>query len=289
MKRLYLLLVFPFYVIAANSQVEFSLEKFSDTKKMCKKIVEITPDFFVKHNVEHLQIIECKAEISVSENAGSLAFPTDNKFVDFYRKKHPEYSKKIGEDYFESTLDVLYNRFNKMLSDNGLFPTEKTNVISNETYLENELGKVNYSEYDGSEISNFSEDSKFIVSSSGMKPLPKDMDYNATEEFNQELAKIASDNKVDAALKIHIDISIDENGKILLNKYEVSMDTWLTSFKKGSETIYKWKLIDTELFNLKTEIQGSKSHEDLNSLDTELINILDTVTEMYSYVLSSYL
>ena len=112
MKKFYLLLVFPFYFFAANSQTEFSLEKFSDSKKMSKKVVEITPEFFVKHNVEHLQIIECKAEVSVSDIAGSLAFPINSGFVDFYKKKHPEYSKKIGEDYFENALDVLYNRFN---------------------------------------------------------------------------------------------------------------------------------------------------------------------------------
>ena len=156
-------------------------------------------------------------------------------------------------------------------------------------YITALMQKTNYTEYDGSEISKFIDESKFIVSSSGMQPLPQGLDYNASEDFNQKLAKIANDNNVEAALKIYINISIDENCTIHLNNYDVLIDTWLTSYKKGSETIYKWKLIDTELFKLKSEIIGSESHKDLNSLDTELINILDSVTEMYSFVLSSYL
>lgn len=270
------------------AQVEFSKDKFSNTKKIHKKIVEVNPDLFVKHNVKHLQIIECKAEITLAAESSLLTFPNPDNFGNYYKTKHPKYSKLIGEDYLGTALDVLYSRFNKMLSDNGLFPTEKNSVINNETYTKNELKNADYGEYGGGKLSD-REELNFVVSSSGMRPLPQGLDYDSTEEFNQELAKIANDNEVDAALKINLCLTIDENGYILLTKYEVLMDTWLTAYKKGKETKYKWKLLDTELFNLKNEIKGSKSHKDLESLDTELINIFNAVTEMYSYAISSYL
>ena len=289
MKKFYLLIIVFFYYLSAKSQVEFSPDKFSDTKKMHKKIVEVTPDLLLKHNVKHLQIIECKADITVAGESVYMGFSKSEDFRKYYKEKHPRYSKKIGEDYFETALDVVYNRFNKMLSDNGLFPVEKEDVINNPTFVKNELQKKDYKEYTGGKISDYATGNEFIACSSGMNPLPVGLDYNSAEEFNQELAKIGNDNEAEAALKIHIGLTIDENGAILLTKYNVLMDTWISAYKKGTETKYKWKMLDTKLFELKSEIEGSTGHEDLDSLDTELIHIFDTITEMYSFALSSHL
>ncbi len=289
MKKIYLLFFVSFCFIAAKSQINFDLDKFLETKKIYKKIVEENPDYLLKHNVEHLQIIEFTANIKLADNIYSFKYTSSDDFAELYKKKYPEYLKKVGANYFESLLDVLYGRFNKMLTDNGLFPTDKENIISNPTFIDNGLANNEFEEYKGEEILEPTSENNFLVSTSGMKSLPIGLDYYAKEEFDQDMAKVAAANKVDAALKIHIDISIDEKGTILLERYDVLMDTWLSSFKKGNETVYKWKELDTELFKLKMPIKGVENHNDFDSLDNELFNILNTVTEMYSYAISSHL
>lgn len=272
------------------SQVTFDHDKFSDAKKRHKSLVEVNSENLLRYDVKKLQIIECVGTFEINENFKSSEFKNIDNFSSYYEKKHgSKIGNETGEDYLETIVNAVYKMHQKILFENGLKTVNKSTVIENPVYKSLKLYRDEGTTYNGAAMT--TESNQLVVSTSQMQQLPKDLSYDAKESFYQQLAGIANDSDSHAELKVHFNVRVNEEGNPLLTVYEVTMDTWLSAFKKGKETVYKWKLMDTPLFELKKEVEGNAEVMEgekinMDAFDTELINMLKDITEMFSYALS---
>ncbi|MFW6370775.1 MAG: hypothetical protein ACOC10_06160 [Bacteroidota bacterium] len=287
--QLFLLL----FVLASEAQVKYDSEKFAGAAKMHRRMVETNVQDILRYDVKKVQIIECIAEITLSEELSNSSFPDINDFETHYKTKYPKLYKHTGEGYFENVLDVVYNRLNRLFFENGIKVTDKEQVITNKFFIEEQLIPSEDKKYTGSALSNYYDGDKPILSTSGMLPLPKNLSFDDNEAFQYQMAAIANDNEAQAALHVTLKIGVDEAGNPVIEEYKVTMDTWLSAFKRGSKTIYKWKVFNSPLFSLEKPVAGVGNHTnpdgtsiDLDAFDTELLNMIDNITEMFSYSFS---
>lgn len=276
--------------VASFSQVKYDHDKFSDAKKKHKSMVEVYSENLLRYDVKKLQIIECVGTFEINENFKSSAFENIENFSSYYEGKHgSKIGNETGDSYLETVVNAVYKMHQKILFENGLKTVDKNTLTGNPRYRKLDLHREAGSNYLGTALA--SEEKQLVVSASQMKKFPEDLSYDANEAFYQQLAGIANDTESHAALKIHFNVRVNEEGNPVLTGYNVTMDTWLSAFKKGKETIYKWKLMDTPLFELKKEVAGNAELMDgekinMDAFDTELINMLKDITEMFSYALS---
>jgi hypothetical protein len=273
------------------AQVKFDHDKFSNAKRKHKSMVDVKSENMLRYNVKKLQIIECTGEFELNDAFNSSAFNGVNDFSAYYKKKHGEkLGSDIGATYPETVVNAVYKMHQKIFFENGLKTVDKQKISSNPIYVSEGLHRDRSEKYNGSTLN--CKENVMLVSSSGMQQLADNLGYDEKELFYQKLAAIANDTESQAELKIHFKVHIDDDGNPVLTEYKVSMDTWLSAFKKGKETVYKWKIIDNPLFELKKEIKGDamlmdgSGKIDMDAFDTELMNMLKDITEMFSYALS---
>ncbi len=277
--------------LSLSAQVTYDHEKFSNAKRKHKSMVEVRSENMLRYDVKKLQIIECTGEFEFNDAFNSSAFSEVDDFSAYYKKKHGE---KIGSDvgatYPETVVNAVYKMNQKILFENGLKTVDKQKITSNSMYVSQGLQRDGSKIYNGSPLN--CNENVLLVSSSGMHQLPDNLGYDENELFYQKLAAIANGTESQAELKIHFKVQIADDGNPVLTEYKVYMDTWLSAFKKGKETIYKWKIIDSPLFEMKKELKGDAmltdgaGRIDMDAFDTELMNMMKDITEMFSYALS---
>ena len=277
--------------LTSYTQVKFDHDKFLNAKRKHKSMVEVKSENLLRYDVKKLQIVECTAEFELNDAFNSSAFDRVNDFSAYYKRKHGEkLGSDIGATYPETVVNAVYKMHQKIMFENGLKTVDKQKISSNPIYISEGLHRDRSEEYNGSPLN--CEKNVILVSSTGMQNLPDNMGYDEKESFDQKLAAIANDTESEAELKIHFKVHISNDGNPVLTEYKVSMDTWLSAFKKGKETIYKWKIINSPLFELKKEVKGDamlmdgSGKIDMDTFDTELMNMLKDITEMFSYALS---
>lgn len=276
---------------SAFAQVKFKHEKFSNAKRSHRSLVNVYSENMLRYDVKRIQIIECYGEFEISDIFNSSQFKNNPSFTSYFTSTHGKtIGNEVGENYPETLANAVYHMIQKILYENGRINVNKSDIVSNPTYKELGLNRIAAQPYDGKALHS---DQKNIVSpASQMKKLPDDLGYDANEKFYQQLAKIGNDNNVQAEFKIYFKVSINETGNPILTDYKVLMDTWLDSFKKGKETVYKWKIQDSPVFELKKAIESKATltdgngNVDMEKFDREIMNMLKDVTEMFSYELS---
>jgi hypothetical protein len=283
-------LIMQVFAGSVFSQVKYKPDKFSNAKRKHKSMVEVNSENLLRYDVKKLQIIECTGEFQASD--AFLASGFENKdFASYFKNAHgSKIGDEIGENYPETVCNAVYKLNQKILFENGLKNVNKQTIVDNPVYRELKLSREAAPVYTGSKID--VDEKEITVSTTKMNALPVGLSYDEKEEFYQNLASIGNDTESAAELKIHFKVKVNETGNPVLTEYSVLMDTWISSFKKGKKTIYKWKVIDSPLFSLKKELAGNadvmngSGTIDMQRFDQELINMLKDITEMFSYALS---
>ncbi|NJM14600.1 MAG: hypothetical protein HC896_03760 [Bacteroidales bacterium] len=257
---------------------------------MHKKLVSTQPGFLLKYNIEKLLITECSGTIKNADVLSGSTFNTGGKsFEGYYSAKHKDMFNILGESYLETFCNTLCKRMQKLLKDNSIASVNLQDLYSSPIYMGTELYRPpGQTTFDGNlgELVN-----ELVVNATGMSPYPVFPYPDARDPLYGLMAKIADSLNAQGNVRIRFGIELNQQAAPTITNYTVYLDTYITSYRKGNETIFKYKEKDIAVFALDKPVVSTKSFKsgnkvDMDGLDNELTQMFFSITEMFSFSVS---
>ncbi|MDC0584813.1 hypothetical protein OAO55_03685 [Bacteroidales bacterium] len=276
----------------SSAQTVYNASKFSDAKKMHKKTVSTLPIAISKHDVNKLLISDCYLTMIVSDKFAEKSFGNEAALKKYVIKEMENYVDKVepGEDYYTLLCNFIFSRFEKLFEENSIEVVKKEALFTNTKYVESGLISNNNGSYSGV-AKNVNGGVEFTKTSTKMGKIPP-INFKLREpEIALTLAHAAHTLGAKASLRIGLEVEIDDNGILTIQSFTTKIDTYISGYKKAKDMVYNFKVTDNNLFNLIKPIQGTLNYNTASAQDVnkELIEIISSVIEMYSYSLSSEL
>jgi hypothetical protein len=284
-----LIVAFTAIIFASSSiyaQKEYDQKKFKNIKRMQRKLVEVTAFPILRYDVKKAVITECKGTFTNAVFLQDHALKYNNSFEEYIEDNYVRFVDQVepGSTYFETLSNFVYERVAKIFHDNGIKIVSRDQLINGELYKSYGFNKQSKGVFSGI-IKNIPGQS---IAPTGMSVLPF-INFSMEEPpVAGKLAHIAASYDAQANIRIVYEIEVGKSGNPVVSQFDVYMDSWLSSYKKGDKSVYKWKDQNTKLFTLKEPVTGTSAENGFNAqeFDSELTEMLSKIAEMFSYALS---
>lgn len=278
-------------------QVKFDSDKYAQKgAKQYKSVVRVNAEDFSRFKITHLLIEEFQGEYQFSPKFEKMAFTTNHQGDANYRKylteTHGKLSKRMltpGADYFQTVTHVFYGMLARILEENELEYNDNQKLTQHPDYMAANLHRDMPAQlYQGGLVQ--WDDNPTFRALQGMGIFSNNYSYSDLVAMNGLFAKIGNDLGAQAALRVKFCIEANQDGAPVITRFDIYMDTYLTAYKQGKETVYKWKKPGVLLASLEKPFASQRSFiaegATLEDFDKELALMLNVLAETFSYNLS---
>lgn len=295
-------LCFPLTIVALftlplSGQVKFDQDKYIQKgAKQYKSIVKVDAGDFSRFKITHLLIEEFQGEFRFSPKFEKMAFATSHQGDDHFKKylteTHGKLSKRMltpGQDYFQTVTHVFYGLLARILEENELEYNDNQKLTQHPDYLAANLHRDMPAQlYEGGPIS--WDDNPTFRALLGMGIFSNNYSYSDSMAMIGLFAKIGNELGAQGALRVKFCIEANDAGVPVITRFDIYLDTYLTAYKQGKETVYKWKKPGVLLASLVKPFASQRNFiaegASLEDFDKELALMLNVLAEAFSYNLS---
>ena len=203
---------------------------------------------------------------------------------------------EVGEDYYETVTNEIYDLVKKIFTENGIEVLDKETLINNPDYialgLKEEKGTRGYT----GGVAKQSVTTEGIKRSvTGMGMFSETLKIMAVSKIKQMVPKIAKDNDCQAALTVTFKFGLGKKNVPTLDFIKIVMDSDVGSSGKGKNEMFFFKKGGVEIFNTKKGLVGSKDFigDDgepvLEKYHEEMLGLVSEMTQAYTLLLQDEL